>query len=77
MRSAGGLVIVPASRRPVPGPGRRERMTHTLMVPAMYNLCLIQPGFAARTTSRLAHRRLRRRADAGGDHRALAERIPA
>ena len=23
----------------------RERMTHTLMVPAMYNLCLIQPDF--------------------------------
>jgi O-succinylbenzoic acid--CoA ligase len=24
----------------------RERVTHTLMVPAMYNLCLLQPGFA-------------------------------
>ena len=23
-----------------------ERITHTLMVPAMYNLCLMQPGFA-------------------------------
>jgi O-succinylbenzoic acid--CoA ligase len=25
----------------------RERMTHTLLVPAMYNLCLLEPGFAA------------------------------
>jgi long-chain acyl-CoA synthetase len=24
----------------------RERITHTVMVPAMYNLCLMQPGFA-------------------------------
>ena len=24
----------------------RERMTHTVMVPAMYNLCLLQPDFA-------------------------------
>ena len=24
----------------------RERMTHTLIVPAMYNLCLLQPDFA-------------------------------
>lgn len=24
----------------------RERMTHTLLVPAMYNLCLIEPAFA-------------------------------
>ncbi len=23
----------------------RERVTHTVMVPAMYNLCLLQPGF--------------------------------
>ena len=23
-----------------------ERITHTLMVPAVYNLCLMQPGFA-------------------------------
>jgi O-succinylbenzoic acid--CoA ligase len=23
-----------------------ERITHTLMVPAMYTLCLMQPGFA-------------------------------
>jgi acyl-CoA synthetase (AMP-forming)/AMP-acid ligase II len=23
----------------------RERMTHTLLVPAMYNLCLLEPGF--------------------------------
>ena len=25
----------------------RERVTHTLMVPAMYNLCLMQPAFAS------------------------------
>jgi long-chain acyl-CoA synthetase len=29
----------------------RERMTHSLMVPAMYNLCLRDPGFAARDLS--------------------------
>ena len=26
-------------------------MTHTLMVPAMYNLCLLEPEFAARDLS--------------------------
>jgi acyl-CoA synthetase (AMP-forming)/AMP-acid ligase II len=29
----------------------RERMTHTLLVPAMYNLCLLTPGFAERDLS--------------------------
>ena len=29
----------------------RERMTHTLMVPAMYNLCLLQPDFGRRDLS--------------------------
>ena len=29
-----------------------ERITHTMMVPAMYNLCLLQPGFAQRDLDR-------------------------
>ena len=33
----------------------RERITHTLMVPAMYNLCLRHPAFA---TARLSHWRV-------------------
>jgi len=32
-----------------------ERITHTMMVPAMYNLCLLQPGFAQ---ARLDHWRV-------------------
>jgi acyl-CoA synthetase (AMP-forming)/AMP-acid ligase II len=44
VRSAAKLVILPAFKAaeflPV---ASRERMTHTLMVPAMYNLCLLQP----------------------------------
>lgn len=43
---AGKLVIMPAFKA---GAfleiAARERITHTLMVPAMYNLCLIEPGF--------------------------------
>jgi acyl-CoA synthetase (AMP-forming)/AMP-acid ligase II len=44
----------------------RERITHAIMVPAMYNLCLLLPDFG-RTTSlhgasvRTAARRCRRR----------------
>ncbi|MCX8005744.1 MAG: acyl--CoA ligase, partial [Burkholderiaceae bacterium] len=29
----------------------REKMTHTVLVPAMYNLCLLQPDFAAHDLS--------------------------
>ena len=48
LQVAGTTVIVPAFK----AEGfialmARERVTHTLMVPAMYNLCLMQPSFAS------------------------------
>ena len=44
---AGTTVVVPAFKAaPFIELMRRERVTHTLMVPAMYNLCLLQAGFA-------------------------------
>lgn len=47
LRVAGTLVIMPAFKA---GDfiqlAAAERMTHTVMVPAMYNLCLLDPGFA-------------------------------
>jgi acyl-CoA synthetase (AMP-forming)/AMP-acid ligase II len=46
--AAGTLIVMPAFKA---GEflrlAERERMTHTLLVPAMYNLCLLEPGFAA------------------------------
>ncbi|HEY6513261.1 MAG TPA: AMP-binding protein [Burkholderiaceae bacterium] len=46
-RVAGCTVIVPAFKaESFIALMQRERVTHTLMVPAMYNLCLLQPGFA-------------------------------
>ena len=46
VRSAGALAILPAFKAAdFLALAERERMTHTLMVPAMYNLCLLQPGF--------------------------------
>ena len=51
-RCAGALVILPAFRAPeFLAVAERERMSHTLIVPAMYNLCLLQPEFAARDLS--------------------------
>ena len=45
---AGKLVIMPAFKAAdFLALAVRERITHTLMVPAMYNLCLIQPDFGA------------------------------
>jgi len=45
---AGTIVVVPAFRAELfITLMQRERVTHTLMVPAMYNLCLLQPGFAS------------------------------
>jgi long-chain acyl-CoA synthetase len=45
---AGCTVIVPAFKaESLIALMQRERVTHTLMVPAMYNLCLLQPAFAA------------------------------
>ena len=44
-RCAGPLVIMPEFRAAMFLPlASRERMTYTLMVPAMYNLCLLQPN---------------------------------
>ncbi len=43
---AGTLVIMPAFKAPdFLAIAARERMSYTLMVPAMYNLCLLQPDF--------------------------------
>jgi long-chain acyl-CoA synthetase len=47
LQVAGTTVIVPAFKaEPFIALMQRERVTHTLMVPAMYNLCLLQPAFA-------------------------------
>ena len=48
MLGVGGCtVVVPAFKaESFIGLMAAERITHTLMVPAMYNLCLLQPGFA-------------------------------
>jgi acyl-CoA synthetase (AMP-forming)/AMP-acid ligase II len=44
---AGTLIIMPAFRATdFLALAAAERMTYTLMVPAMYNLCLLQPDFA-------------------------------
>ena len=46
VRAAGKLVIMPAFKAAeFLRIADRERITHTLMVPAMYNLCLIEPAF--------------------------------
>ena len=46
VRCAARLVIMPAFKAAEFLPlAAREHMTHTLMVPAMYNLCLLQPDF--------------------------------
>ncbi|MEK8050446.1 class I adenylate-forming enzyme family protein [Ideonella sp. DXS22W] len=43
----GAIVVVPAFKaESFIALLQAERITHTLMVPAMYNLCLLQPGFA-------------------------------
>ncbi len=47
VRCAGKLVIMPAFKAAdFLALAARERMTHSLMVPAMYNLCLLRPDFA-------------------------------
>jgi long-chain acyl-CoA synthetase len=47
VRCAGTLIILPEFRaRAFLELAARERMTHTLIVPAMYNLCLLEPDFA-------------------------------
>ncbi len=52
----------------------RERATQTVMVPAMYNLCLLQADFDSHDLSSVANRRLRRRTDAGRDYRKAGAR---
>ena len=46
LRCAGTLIVLPEFKAPqFLALAARERMTHTVMVPAMYNLCLLQPDF--------------------------------
>ena len=46
-RCAGTLILLPAFKAAdFLALAARERMTHTVLVPAMYNLCLLQPDFA-------------------------------
>jgi acyl-CoA synthetase (AMP-forming)/AMP-acid ligase II len=46
VRCAGTLILLSAFKaREFLALAERERMTHTLMVPAMYNLCLLEAGF--------------------------------
>ena len=66
----GTVVVVPEFKaEPFVQLLARERVSHTLLVPAMYRLCLMSESFAARRPVELAGRRLRRRADAGRDDR--------
>jgi long-chain acyl-CoA synthetase len=52
VRSAAKLTILPAFKAAdFLRLAEAERMTHTLMVPAMYNLCLLQPDFGRRDLS--------------------------
>jgi acyl-CoA synthetase (AMP-forming)/AMP-acid ligase II len=45
-RCAGTLILLPAFKATdFLALAARERMTHTVLVPAMYNLCLLQPDF--------------------------------
>jgi acyl-CoA synthetase (AMP-forming)/AMP-acid ligase II len=51
-RSAGSLIILPEFKAAAfLKVAASERITHTLMVPAMYNLCLLQADFAAHDLS--------------------------
>jgi long-chain acyl-CoA synthetase len=44
LRCAGTLIVLPAFKaREFIALAARERMTHTVIVPAMYNLCLLEP----------------------------------
>ncbi len=48
LQVGGCVVIVPAFKaEPFIALMAAERISHTLMVPAMYNLCLMQPAFAS------------------------------
>jgi long-chain acyl-CoA synthetase len=46
VRCAGTLIVMPSFRpRAFLELAARERMTHSVLVPAMYNLCLLEPDF--------------------------------
>ena len=48
VRAAGTLIVMRAFKAgEFIALAERERMTHTLLVPAMYNLCLLEPSFEA------------------------------
>jgi long-chain acyl-CoA synthetase len=48
VRAAGTLIVMPAFKAgEFIALAEHERMTHTLLVPAMYNLCLLEPRFEA------------------------------
>ncbi|HEY5829834.1 MAG: class I adenylate-forming enzyme family protein [Hyphomicrobiaceae bacterium] len=48
VRAAGTLIVMPTFKAgEFIALAERERMTHTLLVPAMYNLCLLEPRFEA------------------------------
>jgi long-chain acyl-CoA synthetase len=48
VRAAATMIVMPAFKASdFLVLAERERMTHTVMVPAMYNLCLLEPAFAA------------------------------
>ena len=52
-RCAGTLVLLPAFKAAdFLALAARERMTHTVLVPAMYNLCLLEPDFGRHDLSR-------------------------
>jgi long-chain acyl-CoA synthetase len=52
-RCAGNLVLLPAFKATdFLALAARERMTHTVLVPAMYNLCLLEPDFGRHDLSR-------------------------
>jgi len=52
VRVAGTLIILPAFKaKDFLHLAERERMTYTLMVPAMYKLCLLEPDFGRRDLS--------------------------
>jgi long-chain acyl-CoA synthetase len=52
-RCAGTLVLLPAFKASeFLALAARERMTHTVLVPAMYNLCLLEPDFERHHLSR-------------------------
>jgi len=76
VRCAGALIIVAELQGGrVSAIAARGACHADVMVPAMYNLCLLQADFDSHDCRR-GDRRLRRRADAGGAIEKLAQKIP-